>query len=150
MVKPNIKFDLWRDPYGENAEDVEWPGAFDEVKVEKKYKDGYAEDDEDDIEDEVPTPTSRPTKFIATVMGHIPLTEYTHPSKIFNFWVGHTNFNITEDIFDIIEQVDGVEILDIFTRYRFRIGVGKMFESGKVKRDIRKAVLQHVKQQTPK
>jgi hypothetical protein len=37
---------------------------------------------------------------------------------------------------DIIETTSGVETLDIFTRYRFRIGVGKAFSDSEVMRDI--------------
>jgi hypothetical protein len=73
-------------------------------------------------------------------MGIIPMNENTMSGKIFNFWMGHTNFNITKKIADIIEQTDGVETLDIFTRYRFRIGVGKAFDDSSVMRTINKRV----------
>lgn len=151
MKKLNLKFKKWQDPYGENIEDVEFPGFNRVKKVEKAaYQDGDSYDDDDIDEDEDARPDidvvpNRPLKFIATSMGHIPLTEYTQPSKVFNFWVGHTNFDVTEDIYDVIEEVDGVEILDIFTRYRFRIGIGEMFEHGDVMRDVRKQIFKHIK-----
>lgn len=59
----------------------------------------------------------------------------------FDCWIGHTNFNITEDIKNKVNRVDGVEILKIHSRYRFFIGVGKMFEFSQVREDIEKAIL---------
>ena len=37
---------------------------------------------------------------------------------------------------NIIESSEGVETLDIFTRYRFRISVGKAFSDSKILREI--------------
>ena len=73
-------------------------------------------------------------------MGIIPLNDNTASNKIFNFWTGHTNFNITGHVLKIIEETEGVETLDIFTRYRFRIAVGKAFEDSEVMRLINQQV----------
>ena len=35
-----------------------------------------------------------------------------------------------------IEQSEGVEILDIFTRYRFRVGIGKCFNDSETMKKI--------------
>jgi hypothetical protein len=75
-------------------------------------------------------------KVMATPMGIIPVTENTASGRIFNFWTGHTNFNITKKIVALIEETNGVETLDIFTRYRFRISVGKAFDDSSVMRSI--------------
>lgn len=45
----------------------------------------------------------------------------------FDCWIGHTNFNLTPRIKDILNTVDGIEVLKICSRYRFFIGIGKMF-----------------------
>lgn len=84
------------------------------------------------------TKKATPVRVMATPMGIIPITENTASSKIFNFWLGHTNFNITKKIAQTIEDIDGVETLDVFTRYRFRIGVGKAFSDSDVMRNINK------------
>ena len=81
---------------------------------------------------------------IATPMGIIPINESTASGKIFNFWVGHTNFDITNALALIIEETPGVETLDIFTRYRFRIGIGKAFHDSKVMRDINSRVYNYL------
>lgn len=54
----------------------------------------------------------------------------------FDCWVGHTNFNITNTIKTALEGAEGVEILKITSRYRFFIGVGRMFDFTDVRRDI--------------
>lgn len=59
----------------------------------------------------------------------------------FDCWIGHTNFNITEEVKNKVNKVDGVEILKIHSRYRFFVGIGKMFEFTKVREDIEKALL---------
>lgn len=79
-------------------------------------------------------------KVIATPMGIIPVNDNTSSGKLFNFWIGHTNFDITKKIADTIEKTDGVETLDIYTRYRFRISVGKAFDDSFVMRDINRKV----------
>lgn len=77
---------------------------------------------------------------VSTQMGIVPLGEWLEPGEVFNFWVGHANFNITADIVSQIEVVEGVEILDVFTRYRFRIGIGSMFKDGTVMRKVAKCL----------
>ena len=54
----------------------------------------------------------------------------------FDCWVGHTNFDITPDTFNMLNQVEGVELLKIVSRYRFFIGIGKMFKFKNVREDL--------------
>ena len=56
----------------------------------------------------------------------------------FDCWVGHTNFNLTEDEKDALNTIDGVEVLKICSRYRFFVGIGKMFDFSEVRRNIEK------------
>lgn len=140
-----IIWEKWKDPYGENIDDVEWPG-YDLPKDEvKEYTDGY----ESDILELDPIHAStngeeKQLKNILTPMGMVPLTEYTRPSKIFNFWVGHTNFSITKTIYKCVEKTDGVETLDIFTRYRMKIGIGMCFKPRDVMYKINTTIQQHL------
>ena len=46
----------------------------------------------------------------------------------FDCWVGHTNFNLSKKIASELEKIEGVELLRICSRYRFFIGIGKMFD----------------------
>ena len=54
----------------------------------------------------------------------------------FDCWMAHTNFNLTPTIRDILNKVDGIEILKICSRYRFFIGIGQMFDFKDVRRQI--------------
>jgi hypothetical protein len=73
-------------------------------------------------------------------MGIIPVNESNFPGRLFNFWMGHTNFAITHRVGAAIEAVPGVESFDLFSPYRFRMAVGKAFSQDDVKRSVEAAV----------
>lgn len=136
-----LVWEKWRDPflgYDENEIDVEnsnhphFLGSGDE--------EDYSEEDYEENN----FSNKKPVRIIYTPMGIIPYNEYTASSTIFNFWVGHTSFSITYDIGAIIEQANGVETLDIFTRYRFRIGIGKVFKESEVMQNITQEIQTHL------
>ena len=81
---------------------------------------------------------------IVTPFGVLPLTEQTMASKYFKFWVGHSNFKLTEAFYKIIGQHPGIETLDILTPYRFRIAVGKMFVDRDVMTSVRDTMVRYV------
>ena len=85
---------------------------------------------------------------IMTPFGILPLTEQTKASSHFKFWVGHSNFKLTEDFYKVIGQQPGIEALDILTPYRFRIAVGKMFVDRDVMKDVRDTMVSHVRNDT--
>ena len=59
----------------------------------------------------------------------------------FDCWLGHTNFNLTHEIKTILNTIDGVEVLKICSRYRFFVGIGKMFDFSEVRESIEKQVI---------
>lgn len=133
-MKKRIKFEKYLDPWGHNLEDME--------------QSEESDDSEDDILDldldemtaeEITTKIIKKQKgnfkAIITPVGIIPLTDFNKPSKYFNMWVGHTNFDIS-DVLDIIEDVDGVEMLEPITRYRFLVSIGKCFPGNHVMNQI--------------
>lgn len=100
------------------------------------------DDEDDDDDDDEKTPYSDKEKrrygmpnkasirnmpIIQTRNGPLPMHEYTRPGYLYNFWVGHTNWPLTRKNFEDLNKILGVESLDVFTPYRFRIAVGKMF-----------------------
>lgn len=145
MVKKTktIIWQKWRDPFGEQDEDIDID-----------YNDGLGdffneEDNDENIEENIIDKKrffAKQIKVISTPMGVIPVNENTASGKIFNFWVGHTNFNLTKGVCTVIENTDGVETLDVFTRYRFRIGVGKAFKDSDVMQDIQDSVYSHIEE----
>lgn len=133
-----IVWQKWADPFGkDDIEDIE--NAIKELSVE----DNYLEESENKHIDKFDIQND-PIKVIATPMGIIPINDNTSSSKIFNFWLGHTNFDITKAVLNTIEKTEGVETLDIFTRYRFRISVGKVFDDSKVMREINDRVYEYL------
>lgn len=72
-------------------------------------------------------------------MGVVPLHESNLPSKLFNFWMGDANFHLTPRVVDAVAAVPGVESLDVFTPYRFRMAVGRAFDEREVKAAVEAA-----------
>ena len=93
----------------------------------KYHKDSFKEFE--DIEE-------RHVRLVLGPYGLLPLNENAITGKLYKLWVGHCNFDITESIKDKIESVKGVEILRIWTRYRFWLGIGNLFDDHVVQSDI--------------
>lgn len=132
--KKLIAWEKFRCPFGTDAKEHEWPGAF---SPPHDNPDGYDLGfDPEEIDEEVDLPLGKGTSLINTPMGIVPLNESTNPVKVFNFWTGYTNFRINHGIRKLIEGVSGVESLDVWSPYRFRIGVGKLFNDREVRHAI--------------
>ena len=129
-----IVWQKWFDPFGEDDMDSLESHSIEDDEDDDIDEDGYMTD----------SPSNKPIRAIATPMGLIPYNENTASSKIFNFWVGHTNFSITQEIGTILESLDGVETLDIFTRYRFRISIGKAFDPPQVMKKINDTIYEYM------
>lgn len=125
-----IVWEKWVDPFGDDIEETRW----------NSYDESEEADEDMSTNEELLKYKSKRIRVISSPMGLIPYNEYTASSKIFNFWVGHTNFNLSKSIVSLIESCEGVEILDIFTRYRFRLGVGKCFIDSEVMQKIQDVV----------
>jgi hypothetical protein len=124
--KPLIIWEKWKDPFGADEDEENIGGDWDS-------------DNEESVE-------VMRSKVLVTPMGLIPFSENTNASKIFKFWLAHTNFTITENIVNTIESIEGVETLDIYTRYRFRISVGKGFNDRDVMSDINSVLYSYIEQ----
>ncbi len=71
-------------------------------------------------------------RIIVPMMVRTPFGDYSpyeamSPSKMYDCWVCHTNFPITKNHENLLNQVDGIEVLKVMTRYRVFIGIGKLF-----------------------
>lgn len=78
---------------------------------------------------------------VVTPLGMYKLHDKLSPSKQFDCWVGHTNFDITPAIISTIEEIEGVEALKAITRYKFFLGVGNLFDFKKIRLEIEKEIL---------
>ena len=88
-----IIWEKWVDPFGENMDEAQWNN----YDNEDEDTDGYPEM-------QSMKGSGKPIRVIASPMGLIPYNEYTSSAKIFNFWVGHTNFNLSTDIVNEFEK----------------------------------------------
>ena len=61
----------------------------------------------------------------------------------FDFWVLHTNFDITEEIRELMESIPGVESITVLTRYRVKVGLTKsgLFNNTQVKQMIQNKIV---------
>jgi hypothetical protein len=131
-----VVWQKWVDPFGFDDEEEELSSFINDQADETEYNQSSTLPDQEIIQNM----KASTIKVMATPMGIIPINDNTASGKIFNFWIGHTNFNITKKIAGVIETISGVETLDIFTRYRFRIAVGKAFNDSEVMRDINNTI----------
>ena len=133
MTVNKIAWEKWEDNVEENSSQKMLSQLFAE-----QSPDTDTEEEDVDINDiysgfmaELPTLVSSP-------VGVYKLHDRMSPTKQFDCWMGYTNFDITEDVKNSIESVPGVELLVVLTRYRFFIGVAKLFKF----RDVRVSIEQ--------
>ena len=138
-----VYWEKWVDPYVEQIEsfklDIEDKshGAEEESGFGLESYDPHPESEDLDEFKTIPT--------IFTPFGLMPLSDETLVSKSFKFWVGHTNFKITRHFRNLISSVEGVESLDVFSPYRFKISVGRLFRDRNVMSNIRKVMLSYAR-----
>jgi len=120
-----IAWEKWQDPYSELVKNFNQDDEYD-----SSYNDNIPNNSEQNPK----------VSLLSTPNGVVPLTEQTTPGKLFNFWIGHCNFDLDNNILHIINKIDGVETLDIYTRYRMRVGIGKLFVPRNVMNSIAVAV----------
>jgi hypothetical protein len=116
-MKNKVKFEKWIDPLNSNVEEGEWPGY-------NLDADGEAQ----------PVYAAKMTQVMHTPFGALSMLSNTIASNQFDFWWMYSNFDITNDIRDRIKKVPGVETLEVYTRYRARVGFPKsgFFEGNQI------------------
>lgn len=124
-MKKKVKFERWVDPLNTNIQETEWPGFNQNAEGEEQ-----------------PVHAAKLTQVLHTPFGMLTALNNTSAANQFDFWWMHTNFDITNEIRDIVKRVPGVETLEIGTRYRARIGFPKsgFFAGNQIMSDIQKAI----------
>jgi len=109
--------------------------------IEEEILEGmdFQEDDEEMMDEAIKLMQKIP-KLISTPMGIYQLHDKMNPVKQFDCWTGYTNFDITTSVQSKIETIEGVELLAILSRYRFFLGVGKLFKFKNVRAAIEKGL----------
>lgn len=95
------------------------------------------------IEEEEGYDTPKHSAFIQTGNGIIPAAESGLGNESIDFWICHTNFDVSADVLNGVERIEGVATLEPFSRYHFRIGVPKsgLFKTETVKNSIKNYLL---------
>lgn len=70
-----------------------------------------------------------------TPMGFVPQMK-NYALRTYNLWVGHCNFDVSYREAFILKDINGVEAMQIISRYRFLIGIAHQFDPSEVKAEI--------------
>jgi hypothetical protein len=121
-----IEWHKWTNPWGLVKNKPEYT-----PEDELTWKDSYQEREEAEDLD-IP--------LIMTPKGLLPIKPFIDPSKVFNFWNGETNFTISNSVGYLINKAEGVEIFEVFSKYKFRIAIGNLFTFDEVTENIEKVL----------
>jgi hypothetical protein len=76
-------------------------------------------------------------KKISTPFGVYEASDPMCPTNLFDCWIGHTNFPICPKEYLILnEKVPGIGAFKVISKYRFFIGIEKLFEFTAVRKEI--------------
>ena len=127
MLKKKIAWERW-------DEDVI------EQEIVDNFYDLHHEDDDEEVVEDALIFLQKIPSLVTTPMGMYQLHDKMNIINQFDCWMGYTNFDITPSVQDAIEKTEGVELLSITSRYRFFLGVGKLFEFSTVRRLIEQSL----------
>lgn len=52
-------------------------------------------------------------------------------------YIAHTNFDIDDDVKEILDNMEGIEIVEVYSAYRMRVTIGKAFNPKRIRRLIK-------------
>ena len=150
QTERKFAWEIWRDPLNSNLKDVEWPGH--EPKNDKVEFYDFADENTaavKNVDEEFMKNLGKkihsisPIKVVNTKMGLLTVTENALAANHFEFWILHTNFDITEEVAETICKSRGVDAFIPLTRYRCRIGfpTSKLFVVSELKLEIQKNII---------
>ena len=122
---------------------IAWEKWDEDLLLEEMFQDIPLPDPvegEEDLAEETLAFMQKIPKLISTPLGIFQFHDKMNPLRQYDCWSGHTNFDITKGVQNSIEKTQGVELLVIVSRYRFFLGVGKLFNFRNVRSRIEKAV----------
>jgi hypothetical protein len=118
--------------------------AWEKWQPEKKkvLNDGWEDNDlyeEEGYENEASTKHLILTPFEANGQGKPIYSE-----DDFNLWLGHSDFPLTVDLLFGVSDRPGVETVDGISKYRFRLGIGKLFSASQVMSEVAQYMVEQV------
>lgn len=139
----DVYWEKWVDAY---SQDEDFSEIVQDLAGEEEPDLSFEEQQQLEQQIEQQFKSYRNIQTIFTPYGVLPLTEQSLASSYFKFWVGHTNFRITKSFVDIVSYVDGVESVDVFSPYRFRIGIATLFKDRVVMSEIRENMVGYMRE----
>lgn len=116
----------------------------DEIHLKNDEGDGFDagfEDEEQDLRPHLDQiiPLDLFNNKINTPFGAVNPDDQFCAVRMFDCWIGHTNFPITDQVFNILDnEIHGLGCLKVLSKYRFAIGIEKMFCFSSVRWQIQK------------
>lgn len=83
---------------------------------------------------------------VRTPFGNYEIDDPFSPYNMFECWIGHTNFKITDEDFEKLDlKIDGIGCLALISPYRFFIGIEKLFTFPVARMQIQKELCNNLK-----
>jgi len=83
---------------------------------------------------------------VKTPFGIYEIDDPFSPYNMFECWIGHTNFKITDKDFEKLDlNIDGIGCLALISPYRFFIGIEKLFTFPVARMQIQKELCNNLK-----
>lgn len=116
---------------------IAWEKWYDfaEPEEDENYLD-FEDEQEDDEEENQERFLEIEPMILRTPLGNYAIYEPLNPSRMFNCWIMHTNFDITKSCISKIEKIPGIEVIKVMTRYRIFFGFGKLFDFSEIRKNI--------------
>lgn len=120
-----------------DKEDIKNPTIiWEDLSIETDIIDGIIKESEDIDDDEFDSQMLEQEEIITSPFGVFKLKDFFNPMGQYNWFMGHVNFTLTQDIIRDLCRITGVEKILILSRYRFLVAFGKVFEDKEVKKNI--------------
>lgn len=116
------------------------------IEHEDIDKEAYSEfmDDSEEYGEEKPSLNLENlllSRKVKTPFGIFDIDDPFSPYNMFECWIGHTNFKITDLDFKIIDtEISGIGCFTLISPYRFFIGVEKLFTFADIRKQIQQGL----------
>jgi len=121
-----------------------WEKWYNEVEDETLKFDYEFDQDEQSINESESHMGFSPEMFyipkkISTPFGVYEASDPLSPTNLFECWVAHSNFPICNKEYNILnDEIEGIGAFKVISKYRFFIGIEKLFNFRKIRKDIEK------------
>ena len=117
-----------------------WDEDVIEQEIVEDFYEQYEDEEDKEMAEDALSFLDKIPSLVTTPMGMYQLHDKMNVMNQFDCWMGHTNFDITKSVQSKVEKIEGVELLNVMSRYRFFIGLGKLFNFSDVRKSIEEAL----------